>query len=274
MTTERPITRAGHNRSKGAARVEPAEEPRISQTDAALTQLRSRIIDLTLPPGSRIDEPLLLTRFQLGRTPAREAINRLAAEGFVIIQPGRGGTFVRPLDFAEIRDIVVARQLVENVGAQGCRLDDDDLSADLNDLQREYAKHLRAQDYLMISEVSARFHLRLLQTVGNPFFYNFAESTHRHNQRLNVYLYQLESSRKVLHQREFELDLEEHAAIIRAVTEQDHPTLKTLLTEHARGTQRRLVRLMQEGAVADFDITVDLDPALAAVGHRKPRSSG
>ncbi|MDI5976753.1 GntR family transcriptional regulator [Amycolatopsis magusensis] len=235
---------------------------RPSQTDGALAMLRSRIIDLTLRPGSRIDEPLLISQFQLGRTPAREAINRLAAEGFVTIQPNRGGTFVRALDLAEIGDIVVAQQLVENVLGQQCRLDDPALADDLAEIQRDYAEQVRTRNHLLITEVNERFHLRLHRTVGNSFFYAFAESTHRHARRLNVYLYQLEAQLAAQQDREFEINLEEHERIITAVAERDHDTLRALLPEHARGTQRRLVRLLSEHAVEKFGVDVFLDPLL------------
>src|SRR6202048_623975 len=78
------------------------EKQLSSQTDAALDLIRSRIVDMSLEPGSRIDERLLVDRFKLGRTPAREAINRLVAEGFVNIVPQRGGTYVCKLDLDEM----------------------------------------------------------------------------------------------------------------------------------------------------------------------------
>ncbi|MGO4247658.1 GntR family transcriptional regulator [Paenarthrobacter sp. RAF54_2] len=224
---------------------------RGSQTDAAVAELRSRIIDLTLLPGSRIDEPLLLEQFRLGRTPAREALNRLAAEGFVIIQPGRGGTFVRPLDLDEIGDILGARQLAESILSQRCRLDDESLADDLSAIHAEYALQVRDRNYLLITEINERFHMRLHRTVGNSFFYDFAESTHRHNRRLNVYLYKLESNVAAQHLWEFENDLQEHDAIVHAVAARDRDLLQSLLNEHADGTQRRLVQLLRQRTLED-----------------------
>src|ERR1700736_6282275 len=56
-----------------------------SQTEAAVDLIRMKIIDMSLEPGSKLDEPLLRNHFKLGRTPAREAISRLVAEGLVTI---------------------------------------------------------------------------------------------------------------------------------------------------------------------------------------------
>ena len=81
---------AARSPSKRSSR-KTAQEPReASQTDAAVDLIRSKIIDMSLQPGSRLDEPLLRNHFKLGRTPAREAINRLVAEGLVNISPKSG----------------------------------------------------------------------------------------------------------------------------------------------------------------------------------------
>ncbi|MGI9334044.1 MAG: GntR family transcriptional regulator, partial [Gammaproteobacteria bacterium] len=75
-----------------------------SLTEAATDTIRDRILDLSIEPGQRIDEKLLMERFNLSRTPVREALNRLATDGLVEIQSNRGA-FVRPLDVRHIRQL-------------------------------------------------------------------------------------------------------------------------------------------------------------------------
>ncbi|AKS31151.1 hypothetical protein AFA91_03795 [Mycolicibacterium goodii] len=227
-----------------------------SQTEAALQLIRSRIIDLTLPPGSRIDEALLLKQFELGRTPAREAINRLAAEGFVRIAPNRGGTFVRKLDLAEMSEIIVAHQLVENILGQLCNLDDPTLAADLQAIQEEYRQVVADLHYLRITELNERFHMRMNASIGNSFFLDFARSTHHHVRRLLMHVYDLESARPEHQVRQFELNVAEHDRIIEAVAAKDRPTLTALLPAHAATTQERLVDIIRSRHVEPFDIEI------------------
>jgi len=59
------------------------ERPRLSMVDEAATVIRNRILELSLPPGRPISSVWLVKHLMLGRTPIREAINRLAAEGLV-----------------------------------------------------------------------------------------------------------------------------------------------------------------------------------------------
>src|ERR1700741_1574983 len=79
---------------------------KASQTETAGDLVRSKIIDLSLAPGSKLDEPLLVKEVRLGGRPAREAISRLVAEGLASIFPNRGGTFVRGLDPTEIGEVM------------------------------------------------------------------------------------------------------------------------------------------------------------------------
>ena len=233
------------------------EESRsASQTDTALDVIRSRIIDLTLEPGSRIDERILIERFRLGRTPAREAINRLVAEGFVKIVPQRGGTYVRKLDLQEMGEVVVAHQLAETILGQMCRMDDPTLLPDLRAIHRQYVDCVRRRAFLEITQLNQEFHLRMHLTVGNSLFYDFAESTHRHVRRLNVYIYKAESADPAYQSEQFANALDQHNQIIEAVENRDRDALKDLLPRNARYTQSRLVRLVQSRTVGSVDINV------------------
>jgi DNA-binding GntR family transcriptional regulator len=251
--TATPSTSARDETAVGAE-VEAPGTPKTSQTDAALDVIRARIIDLSLPPGSRIDEPLLLNEFQLGRTPAREAIHRLMAEGFVRIMPNRGGTFVRKLDFEEIGEIIVAQQIAENVLSQMCNLDDNTLADDLAAIQALYRQEVQRLDYLAITELNERFHMRMNRSLNNGFFYEFAQSTHRHVRRLNVHLYQLESDNPELQKRMFEENLQEHDQIIEAIRNKDREALTHLLPDHAKALQARLAQILQSKTVASFQL--------------------
>ena len=58
--------------------------------DRAYAQLRDRIVSLRIPPGAPINEDALGRELDVGRTPMREAIKRLALENLVTVFPRRG----------------------------------------------------------------------------------------------------------------------------------------------------------------------------------------
>src|ERR671910_3052834 len=84
--------------------------------ERAYTELRDRIVTLRLPPGTVLREDDLMDELGIGRTPLREAVKRLALEGFVAVQPRRG-TYVTEIDAAEIVHITEVRAELEGYAA-------------------------------------------------------------------------------------------------------------------------------------------------------------
>lgn len=81
-------------------------------SDVAYDELRERILDLRLPPGSMVNENALASELGLGRVPVREAIARLATDRFLTVLPRRG-TVVTPVGLDEILNMFDAREAVE-----------------------------------------------------------------------------------------------------------------------------------------------------------------
>src|SRR6188472_2376900 len=87
--------RATRRTASGAQRTAPASGPVAalrppSQSDQAYEQLEELIVTLQLPPGSDVTEAKLVERLGIGRTPVREALQRLARENLVVALPQRG----------------------------------------------------------------------------------------------------------------------------------------------------------------------------------------
>jgi DNA-binding GntR family transcriptional regulator len=246
---------AARGSAKGTSRETVKKRRGASQTEAAVDLIRLKIIDMSLEPGSKLDEPLLRNHFKLGRTPAREAISRLVAEGLVTIFPNRGGMFVRGLDLIEIGEVMMAYQLVESVLAQLCRFEDQNLVTDLEEIQARYAHEVRKKSFLGITSVNEEFHLRMHRSIGNALFYEFALSTHRHVRRLLVLIYKIENTERNVLESQMEINISEHVGIIDAIRHGDRAKLNQLLPAHAQQAQTRLTRILSEKRVPP--LTVD-----------------
>ena len=86
--------------------------------DRAYVALRDLIVTLRLTPGAALREDALMRDLELGRTPLREAVKRLALEGLVEVRP-RSGTFVTDV---HAEDIVHIAELRAELEAQAARL--------------------------------------------------------------------------------------------------------------------------------------------------------
>ena len=76
--------------------------------DRAYYAIREMIVSLELRPGSVVNERELMERLELGRTPVREAVRRLAQEQLVEVYPRRG-TFVTSVEIRDLASICDVR---------------------------------------------------------------------------------------------------------------------------------------------------------------------
>jgi DNA-binding GntR family transcriptional regulator len=88
-----------------------------SLADKAYHEIRGLIVSLELAPGALIDERELIERLEIGRTPVREALRRLAHERLVEVYPRRG-MFVTGVDVRELARLSEVRELLEPEAAR------------------------------------------------------------------------------------------------------------------------------------------------------------
>src|SRR5258708_2668167 len=83
----------------------------------AYTELKRRIVTLELEPGKRIDDSELSAHLALSRTPVREALFRLGAEGLIDIS-SKAGFVVKPLDLLDITHLFEAHIVIAKAVAR------------------------------------------------------------------------------------------------------------------------------------------------------------
>lgn len=86
-------------------------------TDRAYRELEEAIVTLRIPPGAIVSEVQLSRRLGVGRTPVREALQRLAREWLVVIMPRRG-IFISEIDVARQLRLLETRRVLERLLAQ------------------------------------------------------------------------------------------------------------------------------------------------------------
>lgn len=84
---------------------------------AAYSQIRQAIVEGRYRPGQRLIEQRIAEQFSLSRTPVREALRRLEAEGLVLSEPNRGA-IVRTLSMADVSDLYGLRARLEAYAAE------------------------------------------------------------------------------------------------------------------------------------------------------------
>ena len=137
----------------------------------ATVLLRDLILGGSIPAGARLGEVELAARLEVSRTPVREALSRLAAEGLVDLIPNRGARVAKWTN-EDLEQIFELRLRLEPyaVGLAVPRMTD----ADLDELQELAArmqtlgKPGRAQDLDGIVQLNRQFHRILIDRAANP----------------------------------------------------------------------------------------------------------
>lgn len=93
------------------------DSPATSLSEQAYQRIRRQIIELDLAPGDVVREDGLQEQLGIGRTPIREALQRLAREHFVQVIPRRG-MFVTAIDVSELSTLLETRFVLEPYAAR------------------------------------------------------------------------------------------------------------------------------------------------------------
>ena len=129
--------------------------------DQVVSRVRDLIIEGILEPGSRIDEGTLIDKLGVSRTPFREALRTLAAEGLVIVKPSKGSV-VRKWTPAEVFSMLeVLGHLEQLAGELACaRATDEEINA-LIALHLKMVDYYKANDRMPYYKLNQEFHSRL-----------------------------------------------------------------------------------------------------------------
>ena len=127
--------------------------------------LRQRIFSRELEPGSWIDELKIAEEYGISRTPLREALKVLAAEGLVTMKVRRGA-YVTEVSDKDLADVYHLLALLESdaAGVVAARGSDADL-AELQTLHEELKA--ATQDRERFFKINERFHIRILEIADN-----------------------------------------------------------------------------------------------------------
>lgn len=151
------------------------QESSISASQLVFEQLKRMIVTLELLPGAPLSEAGLMSRLGVGRTPLREALRRLADEGFVTIYPRRG-IVVRQLGLADAQYVFESRTVIEPANARSAAIAmDAQRKATLESIAEAVDVAERAGDLETFMERDMNLHLTIARIGGNHILTGFTE---------------------------------------------------------------------------------------------------
>jgi DNA-binding GntR family transcriptional regulator len=189
-------------------------------------RLKRDILTFEFQPGEHLVELALCDRYQVSRTPVREALRRLEDDGLVVAREKRGRV-VRALDIVDYEDAYTVRRVLEvySVAELAAHTEWLDLEALQNDWHDGYSAETTPLDgsYVVPDE---RFHLNLARATGNAYL---VESMERVHDRLRA----IRSVDFTVRQRLI-VSASQHMAIIEAIRASDVDLAVTRMEAHIR----------------------------------------
>ena len=186
-----------------------------SLNEAAYSIIREKILHGGFELGSRIREDALAEEISISRTPVREAINRLVADGIIIKKAQRGLYLIDP-DPEQIKDHIDIRISLEKLAVRKCieRATDEDIATISNSLD-EFEKALEQKDYEACNELDGEFHSLIAQMSKNNRLMSLLND-------LSVFFQLVRSEEKRSQpQKKNMCTLKEHRRIARAIKNRD-----------------------------------------------------
>ncbi|WP_245888186.1 GntR family transcriptional regulator [Geodermatophilus tzadiensis] len=209
----------------------------MTSAERALTALRELIMGGELAAGARLGEVELADRLGVSRTPVREALSRLAAEGLVQVVPNRGAR-VATWTVAELEGVFDLRAVLEPrltaLAVPNARpADVDELDA-LARRMCEVGSPGPGQDLDALVPLNRAFHDRLVALAGHPALAAaLAAAIHPPIVRRNFLTYDEESLRR---------SLAHHGEIVAALRAGDPDWARAVMTSHIANARAVMVR--------------------------------
>ncbi|MBB3593951.1 DNA-binding GntR family transcriptional regulator [Rhizobium sp. BK529] len=196
--------------------------------------LRNEIIELKLPPGSPIDEQHLSDRFALSRTPIREALVRLAAEGLITTLTNRA-TIVSNIDFLGLPEFFDALTLMYRVTTRLAASNhaEGDIVA-IRVQQKAFEVAVANRDVLGMIATNRDFHIAVAQAGRNRYYVELFTRLLDEGRRILRLYY---SSFNDVLPRQY---VGEHEEMIQAIINRDVSLADSLASAHADQIVRQI----------------------------------
>jgi len=202
-----------------------------SRAEEVYRQIKKDIADFRLVPGDRFSEHDICHRFDVSRTPVRQALFRLQQEGLVEVM-FRSGWRVLPFDFDRFDQLYDLRMVLETAAVQRlCQREASDPSPLLEQLKDRWLVTVgeRSSDATEVAAWDEAFHETLVKAAGNA---EMARVHHEVTERIRI-IRRLD----FLKQMRIDATYDEHAKILRAIIARKADRAELLLRSHIQSSQ-------------------------------------
>ncbi|MEU6080209.1 GntR family transcriptional regulator [Streptomyces sp. NPDC047108] len=200
----------------------PAKQPPAA--DRVYVHVKQGVLDRRYEGGTLLTEGGLAEAVGVSRTPVREALLRLEAEGLIKLYPKKGA-LVLPVSAQEIGDVVETRLLVEEHAARKVAPASPRLIARLEELLEEQKRCAETGDLSAVAVADRCFHAEIVRSAGNQILDRLYDQLRDRQLRMGVAVMHAHPDR-------IAKNIAEHAEILRALRSGDADAAAEAVHQH------------------------------------------
>ena len=195
--------------------------------------LKKEIIKGSFEPGDKVLEGRIADQMGISRTPVREAIRELAAEGFVTLSPNQG-VVVRSVSAESIREVLQIHSVLEGLAARlSCEVINEEDLKELENYVNKMEKFANKRDSSAYSEVDLKFHELIVNTCRNKRLIQMRKNISDQAQRYRI------SSLSI--PRRLKESLKEHQKILEAFKTKDPKKADSTSQKHIQNALKNIL---------------------------------
>jgi DNA-binding GntR family transcriptional regulator len=222
-------------------------EPQGSLVDQAYSRLRQEILTCLLAPGQVVSERELAQRYEMSKTPIREALTRICHEGLVQRLSGRG-YMIAPITIQYIRDLFDLRLVLELAAAErAARHASSARIAVLKDMSFVSYNLDDLESHVSFLETNRAFHLALAEAAENRRLVEILEGLLIEMERLFHLGLRLRDSSEEMRR--------EHQELVAALEARDVAGVQAAMTRQINASRDRILEAILQGEVRAVQVS-------------------
>lgn len=220
-------------------------------------KLRRAILSLSVQPGENLEEKELVERFGISRTPVREALIRLAADGLVVLLPNRGAR-VAAVDLGDFPRYVEAYDLIQRAATHlaATRRGEDDLEKIL-EAQARFEDAVKKREPLDMTECNRDYHAAIADASHNHYLSSQYKNLLDQGMRMLRIPFAYDPSSDDGLGGHLAKIIDEHRAITKSIRARDPARAEAYAHDHTKLFQSRCLQYLQDIGTTGIETAIE-----------------
>ena len=213
-----------------------------------VARLRDLIVAGEFAEDEHLSERMLCERLQVSRSPMREALKAIAAEGLIVFQPNKGAR-VAKISVEELRDTFKVVEVLEIYAAvEACRRASEVRIAEIGELHFRMLKFHAMRDHSGYFNLNMQVHEKIVEAADNPVLLALYRQANARIRRFRYFSHQrlhAETGGIRLDEQSFNSSIQDHEKIFQALRMRDEEGIRALIHEHYSSLEPSLQMLVE-----------------------------